>query len=56
MLPTFIITILIILICFALMSVGYILKGKTMSGTCGNSKANPCDCSFTEKLKCKLSK
>ena len=56
MLPTFIITILIILICFTMMSIGYILKGKTMPGSCGNSKENPCDCSFTEKLKCKLNK
>tara|TARA_Y100000590_G_C15454980_1_gene914188 strand:- start:603 stop:773 length:171 start_codon:yes stop_codon:yes gene_type:complete len=56
MLPTFIITILIILICFTLMSMGYIIKGKVMSGTCGNSKENPCDCSLVDKLKCKLNK
>ena len=53
MLQTFIITILIILACFILMSIGYIFNGKTMPGSCGNSNENPCECSFAEKLKCK---
>ena len=56
MLQTFIITILIILTCFILMSIGYIVKGKTMAGSCGNTKDNPCECSFAEKLKCKFNK
>ena len=56
MLETFIITILIILTCFTLMSLGYIFNGKSMSGSCGNSKENPCECSFSEKLKCKFNK
>ena len=56
MLQTFIITILIILACFILMSIGYIFNGKSMPGSCGNSNENPCECSFAEKLKCKFSK
>jgi len=56
MLPTFIITILIILTCFFIMSIGYILKGKTMPGSCGNNKENPCECSITDKIKCKLTR
>ena len=56
MLQTFIITILIILICFFIMSLGYLLSGKEMSGTCGNTKENPCDCSLAEKIKCSMKK
>ena len=56
MLQTFIITILIILTCFILMSIGYIFNGKTMPGSCGRRKEKLCECSFAEKLKCKLSK
>ena len=54
MLQTFIITILIILACISLMSIGYLFSGKKMSGTCGNSKDNPCDCSLIDKVKCSL--
>ena len=54
MLQTFIITILIILGCIFLMSFSYLLSGKKMSGNCGNSKENPCDCSIVEKIKCSL--
>ena len=56
MLQTFIITILIILICFFIMSLGYLLNNKEMKGTCGNSKENPCDCTFAEKIKCSIKK
>ena len=56
MLQTFIITILIISICIFFMSIGYIFSGKAMSGSCGNSKDNPCDCSLAEKIKCSLKK
>ena len=56
MLQTFIITILIILGCIFLMSFSYLLSGKKMSGSCGNSKENPCDCSIVEKIKCSLKK
>ena len=56
MLQTFIITILIILVCFFIMSIGYLLSGKEMSGTCGNTKENPCDCSLAEKIKCSMKK
>jgi len=38
------------------MSTGYIFSGKKMSGSCGNTKENPCDCSLAEKLKCSLKK
>ena len=44
------------LACFILMSIGYIFNGKSIPGSCGNSSENPCECSFAEKLKCKLSK
>ena len=54
MLQIFIITILIILACVFIMSAGYLLTGKKMTGSCGNSEENPCDCTFTEKLKCKF--
>ena len=56
MLQTFIITILIILGCIFLMSISYMLSGKKMSGSCGNSKENPCDCSIVDKIKCSLKK
>ena len=56
MLLTFIITFLFILICFTIMSSGYILTGNKMSGSCGNSKENPCDCTFAEKIKCTFNK
>ena len=52
MLPTFIITILIILACITIMSMGYLFNGKKMSGSCGNSKENPCECTLAEKIKC----
>jgi len=38
------------------MSVSFLVSGKEMSGSCGNSKDNPCDCSFTEKIKCTFKK
>ena len=56
MLQTFIITILIILLCIFIMGIGYILSGKKMSGSCGNSKDNPCNCSLAEKIKCSFKK
>ena len=56
MLETFIITFLIILACIIIMSIGYIFNGKSMPGSCGNTKDNPCECNFAEKIKCKLSK
>ena len=56
MLQIFIITILIILACISLMSIGYLFNGKKMSGTCGNSKDNPCDCSLIDKVKCSFKK
>ena len=52
MLNIIIITILIFLICFLLMSSGYLITGKILQGTCGDSKDNPCTCSFLEKMKC----
>ena len=54
MLQIFIITILIILACILIMSIGYLLTGKKMAGSCGNSKENPCDCTLAEKIKCKI--
>ena len=56
MLQIFIITILIILVCISLMSIGYLFNGKRMSGTCGNSNENPCDCSLIDKVKCSFKK
>ena len=56
MLHTFIITILIILVCISLMSIGYLFSGKKMSGNCGNSKDSPCDCSIIDKVKCSFKK
>ena len=56
MLKIFIITILIILFCVFIMSLGYILTGKTISGTCGNYKDNPCDCTLSERIKCAFKK
>tara|TARA_B100000902_G_C26452456_1_gene501410 strand:+ start:108 stop:275 length:168 start_codon:yes stop_codon:yes gene_type:complete len=53
MLPTFIITILIILICISIMSLSAIIKGKAMSGSCGG-KDNPCECTLVDKFKCKI--
>ncbi len=50
-----IITILIFLICFFIMSLGYIISGKTIQGSCGNAKDNPCTCSFVEKINCSKS-
>jgi len=52
MLNILIITILIFLLCFFLMSIGYIINGKAIQGSCGNSKDNPCTCSFLEKINC----
>ena len=52
MLNILIITILIFLICFLLMSTGYLITGKSIQGSCGNAKENPCTCSFLEKMKC----
>ncbi len=54
MLQTFIITFLIILFSIFIMSIGYIFNNKKMSGSCGNSKDNPCDCSLADKIKCSL--
>ena len=56
MLQIFIITILIILLCIFAMSIGYIFSGNKMSGSCGNSKENPCDCSLAERIKCSFKK
>ncbi len=56
MLQTFIITFLIILICFFIMSLGYLLNNKEMRGSCGNNKENPCYCSLAEKIKCSIKK
>tara|TARA_B110000438_G_C15708765_1_gene604348 strand:- start:680 stop:799 length:120 start_codon:yes stop_codon:yes gene_type:complete len=36
------------------MSIGYLVNGKEMAGSCGNSKENPCDCSFADKIKCSI--
>tara|TARA_Y100000590_G_C15311074_1_gene860167 strand:- start:308 stop:424 length:117 start_codon:yes stop_codon:yes gene_type:complete len=36
------------------MSIGYLINGKEMNGSCGNSKANPCECTIAEKIKCKF--
>ena len=52
MLQIFIITILIILSCIFIMSIGYIFFGKEMTGSCGNSKDNPCECTLADKIKC----
>ncbi len=54
MLPTFIITILIILFCILIMSLSAIIKGKAISGSCGGSDT-PCECSLVDKVKCKIS-
>ncbi len=56
MLQTFIITILIILLSIFIMSIGYMLNGKKMSGSCGSNNENPCDCSLADKIKCSLNK
>jgi len=56
MLKIFIITILIILLCIFIMSLGYILSGKTISSTCGNYKDNPCECTISERIKCAFKK
>ncbi len=56
MLQTFIITIFIIFACILAMSLGYLFSGKGMSGSCGNSKDNPCECSLVDKVKCSLKK
>ena len=56
MFQIFIITILIILICIFIMSISFLVSGTEMSGSCGNSTDNPCDCSFTEKIKCTFKK
>ena len=52
MLSIIIITILIILFCFFIMSIGLILNGKSLQGSCGNSIDNPCTCTFLERQKC----
>ena len=54
MLQTIIITILIILLSIFIMSLGYLITGKKMKGSCGNSADNPCDCTLAEKIKCSL--
>ena len=56
MLQIFIITILIILTCVFLMSIGYLFNDKKMSGTCGKSGENPCDCTLIDKVKCSFKK
>ena len=33
-----------------------IFSGNKMSGSCGNSKENPCDCSLAERIKCSFKK
>jgi len=38
------------------MSLGYLVNGKAMRGSCGNSEDNPCDCSLTDKIKCTFKK
>tara|TARA_Y100001970_G_scaffold202504_1_gene246517 strand:- start:13565 stop:13681 length:117 start_codon:yes stop_codon:yes gene_type:complete len=38
------------------MSIGYLISGKKMKGSCGNSKNNPCECTLAEKFKCSLKK
>ena len=54
MLQTIIITILIILLSIFIMSLGYLISGKKMKGSCGNSAENPCECTLSEKIKCLL--
>ena len=54
MLQTIIITILIILLSIFIMSLGYLIAGKKMKGSCGNNADNPCDCNLVEKIKCSL--
>ena len=56
MLQIFIITILIIFTCMFLMSIGFLLSGKRIKGTCGNSKDNPCDCTIVDRIKCSINK
>tara|TARA_B100001989_G_C24374359_1_gene381027 strand:- start:405 stop:524 length:120 start_codon:yes stop_codon:yes gene_type:complete len=34
------------------MSLGFLISGKKMSGSCGNSGGKPCDCTIKEKIKC----
>jgi len=45
-------TILIILVCIGIMSIGIIFSNKKLKGSCGNSEDNPCTCSFIEKINC----
>lgn len=52
MFQTFIITIFIISGCVLIMSLGFLISGKKMSGSCGNSGGKPCDCTIKEKIKC----
>ena len=52
MLNIIIITILIFISCFFLMYLGQFLNGRSMQGSCGNSKDNPCTCSILEKINC----
>jgi len=47
-----IITFIILILCIAIMSIGIFLNNKPMSGSCGNSKENPCSCSIIDKIKC----
>ena len=54
MLQIFIITILIIFTCIALMSIKYFITGKSLNGTCGNSKENPCECRLIDRIKCSI--
>jgi len=54
MFQTFIITIFIISGCVLIMSLGYLISGKKMSGSCGNSNGKPCDCTIKEKIKCSI--
>ena len=34
------------------MSIGVIFSNRKMSGSCGNSKDNPCECSFLDRINC----
>lgn len=34
------------------MSIGLIINGKSLQGSCGNSIDNPCTCTFLERQKC----
>ncbi len=34
------------------MSLGLIINGKSLQGSCGNSVDNPCTCTFLERQKC----